>query len=336
MKISSFLYIATLAITLSLGTNITHAKPLQDYVPVLDNVKNNAFQIDPKKGYLVKQVKPNVYVITDGIWQSAFITTGKGVILLDAPQSFGQHIIKAVTETTREPIKMLIYSHSHVDHIGGSQQLKNIPDLKILANKHIAQFLMEKNDPRRIAPTETYSGNHVVKMGSETIQLNQHGNYHSTENDVFFYLPQRKFLMVIDSLTPGYVPFMDFDLTHNFHEYLKMFDAILSYDFDVFVGGHLSQVGTAEDVRITQAYVKDVYETVKRVHAQTNQFEIMSDTAKKVGWDNKFLLFKVFLEHIIDESAKEIEARWINKLAGVDVWAKSHARTALIYVRWDD
>jgi hypothetical protein len=129
---------------------------------------------------------------------------------------------------------------------------------------------------------------------------------------------------------------MDFDLTHNFHEYLKMFDAILSYDFDVFVGGHLSQIGTAEDVRTTQAYVKDVYETVKRVHAQTNQFEIMSSTAKKIGWDNKFLLFKVFLEHIIDESAKEIEARWINKLAGVDVWAKSHARTALIYVRWED
>jgi len=36
---------------------------------------------------------------------------------------------------------------------------------------------------------------------------------------------------------------------------------------------------------------------------------------------------------VIDESAKEIESRWINKLVGVDVWAKSHARTALIYVR---
>ncbi len=251
MKTSLLLYIITLVVILIPGINVTHAKSLHDYVPVLDSVKNNAFQVDQKKGYLVKEVKPNVYVITDGIWQSAFVTTGKGVILLDAPQSFGQHIIKAVAEVTDEPIKMLIYSHSHVDHIGGSQQLKNIPDLKILANKHVAQLLAEKNDPRRITPTETYSGNHVVKMGSETIQLNQHGNYHSTENDVFFYLPQRKFFMVIDSLTPGYVPFMDFDLTHNFHEYLKIFDAILAYDFDVFVGGHLTQVGTAEDVRIT-------------------------------------------------------------------------------------
>ena len=336
MKTSSLLYIIILAIIFSFGTNITYAKSLQDYVPLLDGVKNNAFKIDAKKGYLVKLVKPNVYVITDGIWQSAFVTTGKGVILLDAPQSFGQHIIKAVAEVTKESIKMLIYSHTHVDHIGGSQQLKNIPNLKILANKHIAQFLVEKNDPRRIVPTKTYSGNHVVKMGSEIIQLNQYGNYHSAEHDVFFYLPQRKFLMVIDSLSPGYVPFMDFDLTHNFHEYLKMFDTILGYDFDVFVGGHLTQTGTIEDVRMTQAYVNDVYATVKRVHAQSNQFEIMSSTAKKIGWDNKFLLFKVFLDYVIDESAKEIESRWINKLAGVDVWARSHVRTALIYVRWDD
>ncbi|HHI93501.1 MAG TPA: MBL fold metallo-hydrolase [Gammaproteobacteria bacterium] len=337
MKISTLLYNTLYAVTFCLGAiNITHAKPLQDYVPVLDQVKNNAFQIDQKKGYLVKKVKPHVYVITDGIWQSAFITTGKGVILLDAPQSFGQHITQAVAETTDEPIKMLVYTHSHVDHIGGSQHLKNIPGLKIIAHQAVADFLKEKNDPRRLLPTQTYSGDHVINMGSETIHLDHHGNYHSTESDTFVYLPQRRFLMVIDSLAPGYVPFRDFDLTHNFHEYLKMFDAILDYDFDVFVGGHLTQIGTAKDVRTTQAYVQDVYQTVKRMHSQANQFEIMSAAAKKIGWDNKFALFNVFLEHIVEESAREIEARWIDKLAGVDVWAKSHARTALIYVRWDD
>jgi len=336
MKLSYLPRIATLAIILILGANTALAESLQDYVPVLDKVKNNAFQVDQKKGYLVKQVKPHVYVITDGIWQSAFVTTGEGVILLDAPESFGQHIIQAVAETTNEPIKMLIYTHSHVDHIGGSQYLNNISGLKILASQPVTDFLVEKNDPRRLVPTHTYSGDYVVNMGTETIRLDYHGNYHSTESDVFVYLPKRKFLMVIDSLAPGYVPFRDFDLTHNFHEYLKMFDAILNYDFDVFVGGHLTQIGTAEDVRITQAYVKDVYQTVKRIHTETNQFDIMGAAAKKIGWDNKFALFNVFLEYIVDKSAKEIEARWIDKLAGVDVWAKSHARTALIYVRWDD
>lgn len=34
--------------------------------------------------------------------------------------------------------------------------------------------------------------------------------------------------------------------------------------------------------------------------------------------------------------SREIEQRWMDRLAGVDVFAEDHVRTALIYVRWDD
>jgi len=59
------------------------------YVPVLPAVKARALAVDPAKGYLVKEVKPGVFVITDGVYQSAFVTTGEGVVVLDAPESFG-------------------------------------------------------------------------------------------------------------------------------------------------------------------------------------------------------------------------------------------------------
>ena len=49
---------------------------LPNYVPVLPQIKARALAVDPQKGYLVKQVKPDVYVITDGLYQSAFVTTG--------------------------------------------------------------------------------------------------------------------------------------------------------------------------------------------------------------------------------------------------------------------
>jgi hypothetical protein len=39
---------------------------------------------------------------------------------------------------------------------------------------------------------------------------------------------------------------------------------------------------------------------------------------------------------VIAEAAAEVQARWIDKLAGVDVIVDSHVRTALIYARWDD
>ena len=43
-----------------------------------------------------------------------------------------------------------------------------------------------------------------------------------------------------------------------------------------------------------------------------------------------------FLDAIVQESYREIRDRWINRLAGVDVFGESHAETMMIYVRWDD
>src|SRR5580658_8115909 len=96
------------------------ADTLPDYAPLLPQVKAKAPVIDPAKGYILQKLKPDVYMITEGAYESVFITTGKGVVLFDAPPSFAQHISQAVAETTGEPIVELVYSHMHVDHIGGA------------------------------------------------------------------------------------------------------------------------------------------------------------------------------------------------------------------------
>jgi len=44
----------------------------------------------------------------------------------------------------------------------------------------------------------------------------------------------------------------------------------------------------------------------------------------------------VGFERITAKAVAELQARWIDKLAGVDVFVDSHVRTALIYGRWDD
>ena len=42
------------------------------------------------------------------------------------------------------------------------------------------------------------------------------------------------------------------------------------------------------------------------------------------------------LDGVIDQCTAEIQGRWGDKLAGVDVYGSSHCRAALIYARWDD
>ncbi|MEO7791063.1 MAG: hypothetical protein ABIX28_15985 [Vicinamibacterales bacterium] len=143
--------------------------------------------------------------------------------------------------------------------------------------------------------------------------------------------------MAIDTLAPGYGPFMGFDITSNFHEYMQVFDVLLEYEFDVFVGGHLTHIGNRADVEVAREFTRDVYNTVKRIHGETDLAAVFADTARQIGgFDNKYLLFKRFLDVVAARATAEIEQRWMNRLAGIDVFAEDHVRTALIYVRWDD
>ena len=315
------------------GTDSTEG--LREHVPVLPAVRAKYWNIDPAVGYGVKDFGNGVFALSDNGWQSAFLVTDAGVIVFDAPASYGKHIPEAIAKVTNKPIKMLVYSHIHKDHIGGSVAFKSIPGLKIIALDTASDFLKEMNDPNRLIPTETFKTSKTIKLGDKTVELTRH-NYHSNEGDLFIYVPEAGFLMAVDSVTSGYVPFQDFDLTTNFHEYIKMFDEILAYKFDNFIGGHLTDTGTRRDVEITKEYTNDVYQTVKRIHNGLNERAFDAEIAKTIGPDNEFLIFKALLDKVTRDSLAELEPRWINRLAGVDVWLPSHVRAALIYVRWDD
>jgi glyoxylase-like metal-dependent hydrolase (beta-lactamase superfamily II) len=108
------------------------------------------WKIDPKIGYAVHSVGGGVYVISDNGWQSAFLVTDEGVIVFDAPASFGKSIPSEIAKVTDKPIKMLVYSHAHKDHIGGSAAFKNIKDLKIVSLDTVSDFLKEMDDPEML------------------------------------------------------------------------------------------------------------------------------------------------------------------------------------------
>jgi len=325
----------TVALLAPLAALAQQENALPDFVPVLPAIKAQALDI-PAKGYLVKQVKSDVYVVTDGAYQSVFVTTGKGVVLFDAPPTFAAKLPQAVAEVSREPIVELVYSHSHLDHIAGAEVLnKEIKGLRILAEEGTAALLREKRDPRRPVPTQTFRDHYQLKLGTLHAELKR-SDWHSPAGDLFIYLPQRKFLMAVDTVVAGHVPFLDFDLSTNMHSYLKVFDELLAYDFDVLVPGHLTYLAGRADVQQTKEYAFDVYHTIKRIHDGSDQMATATRAAVKYGWDNKFALYRTVLDGMIDSCTAEVRTRWIDRLAAVDVFGASHCRAALIYARWDD
>ncbi|MBV8903741.1 MAG: MBL fold metallo-hydrolase, partial [Acidobacteriia bacterium] len=253
---------------------------LPDYAPLLPSVKAKAPAIDPKKGYLVQALKPGIFMITEGAYESVFATTGQGVVLFDAPPSFAQHIVAAVSEQTKEPIVMLVYTHVHVDHIGGAGFiLQNNPSLQILAENGTAEFLREMNDPHRPVPTHTFKDHETLRLGSLNADMNV-GHWHSPEGDLLISIPDKKFVICIDSMSAGATPFMGLDLTMNMHEYLKIFDTLLAMDFDVMVPGHHNTPATKQDVQTAKDYVNDVYGTISRILAGDHR-ALMARAAQK-------------------------------------------------------
>ncbi len=310
-------------------------KDIRDYRPVLAKTLERALPLDPQTGLWVEEVKDDLWVVTDGIWQSAFLTTGKGVVVFDAPASYGEKLIATIGSKTKEPITHLVYSHGHKDHIAGAAQFKSLPNLEILAHQEVDRYLRELKDPSRPVPTRTFGESFTLRIGDQEVELSAKGPYHSSEADIVIFFPRQKVLYAIDSVTPGWVTFQNLDLTANVHEYLKIGEVLLAYDFDLFVGGHLTQLGNRREVELAVQYTDELLEAGRRAFTGTGMVETMAKAASQVGWDNKFLLFRFYQETMVAACAEEMTTRWADKLSGLDVWIDGHCDKVITYLRVD-
>src|SRR2546429_4175060 len=139
-----------------MGTSNTTAEALPDYAPVPRSALGPALN---EQGYYVGRVERNLYWVTDGTYQSAFLTTSDGVVLLDAPPTIGNNIKRAVDEIAAangvsNKVTHLVYSHHHADHAGASSLFgKNVVRI---GHEETRRPLLRDNDPARPAPDEAF------------------------------------------------------------------------------------------------------------------------------------------------------------------------------------
>ena len=78
-----------------LNISVGNESTLPDYAPVPRAALGPALN---EQGYYVGRVERNLYWVTDGTYQAAFLTTADGVVLLDAPPTIGHNLQRAVDE----------------------------------------------------------------------------------------------------------------------------------------------------------------------------------------------------------------------------------------------
>ncbi len=149
-----------------------------------------------------------VYIFRNGNHQAMFVVTRDGVIATD-PVAYGRPqggaaYVAEIRKVTDKPIKYLIYSHHHYDHVAGGQAFKDA-GAKIIAHKKAKERLAVLGDPATPLPDETFDEKRTINLGGTALELTYIGLNHS-DSSLVMRLPKEKIIFVVDFLPVGSIP----------------------------------------------------------------------------------------------------------------------------------
>jgi glyoxylase-like metal-dependent hydrolase (beta-lactamase superfamily II) len=248
---------------MNMTTSSPHADSttqLRDYLPVPEAAFGPALN---EQGYYVGRVERNLFWVTDGTYQSAFLATPDGVVLFDAPPTIGHNLRRAVDEVAAaegigNTVTHLVYSHHHADHAGAANLFGD--DIVRIGHAETRRLLLRDNDATRPAPEVTFEDHYTLRVGGERVELAYHGPNHSPDN-IYIHFPDHDAIMLIDIVNSGWVPIYNLNLSEDVPGYINAPDQAMTYPWKHFIGGHLGRLGTRDDLVLHQQYIGDIIDS---------------------------------------------------------------------------
>jgi glyoxylase-like metal-dependent hydrolase (beta-lactamase superfamily II) len=224
----------------------------------------------PRPAFATTKVEgtDNVYVFRYGNHQSMFVVTPEGVIATD-PIGYGRPqavvtYVEEIKKVTDKPIKYLIYSHHHYDHIAGGKPFQDA-GAKIIAHKKAKERLAVLKDPATPLPDVTFDRTRTITLGGTALELTYVGLNHS-DSSLVMRLPKEKIIFVVDFLPVGSVPgrgMIDFYPL----ETESAIKQVLAMNWERLIPGHPGtpgdRLGTKKDAQDQLTFLQDASEAVK-------------------------------------------------------------------------
>jgi glyoxylase-like metal-dependent hydrolase (beta-lactamase superfamily II) len=244
----SGLAIATLA---AIATTAAHAQPQR-----------------PQSQTTKVEGTDNVYIFRYVNHQSMFVVTKDGVIATDPiglarPQAVTTYIdeIKKVSD---KPIKYVIYSHHHYDHIAGGKPFKTL-GATFFAHENVKARLAPLKDPDTVLPDRTVgNGGSVITLGGTRLELHYVGRNHS-DSSLVMRLPKEKIIFAVDFLPVGQVPGVAMVDSYPM-EWEESAKKVLAMDWQRLIPGHPGpgdRLGTKDDAQNMLTLLQDASAEVK-------------------------------------------------------------------------
>src|SRR2546430_394875 len=250
----------------------------------------------------------NVYIFRYVGHQSMFIITPDGVIATDPigeRRPAAKPYIEEIQKITKAPIKYVIYSHSHFDHIAGGKPFKDLG----------AVFIAHRNAQKRIAalkPADVVvpdqvvdTAKKVISLGGTTLELNYVGFNHS-DSTLVMRLPKEKIIFTVDWIPIKGIQFRGMADTYvpDIEEGLKK---VIAMDWETLIPGHPGpggkQTGTKDNAREELAYLQDLSAAVKQAVSEGKSY---ADAQKEIklpkyeAWPNYNAFLPMNIERYYD------------------------------------
>jgi glyoxylase-like metal-dependent hydrolase (beta-lactamase superfamily II) len=251
----------------------------------------------------IRQLKPDLYMITGGGANTLVRVTKEGLIVVDTKNPGDENfnrVMEEIRSVSKLPVRYVINTQHHPDHVGNNQKFIDA-GAKVIALDALKTHMA--SDPRTKAipglPTETFAKEHVLKFGGAEVRLYSFGRGHSG-GDTMVYFPDSRVVMVSDQMTDN-APLVDFANGGSALGWVPILDGVLKLDFEMAIPGRGEPKSRAE----VQAYRDRFATLVSRASEAIKKGATREQLAEQVKTDDLgWQLNPQFFGSLYDELSK--------------------------------
>ena len=235
----------------------------------------------------------NVYIFRNGNHQSMFIVTKDGVIATD-PVAYGrptggQAYLDEINKVSGgKPVKYVVYSHHHFDHIAGGKAFKDA-GATFYAHKRAKERLVQLKDPHTVIPDQIVGdGGGAITLGGTRLELLYLGLNHS-DTTLVMRLPKEKIIFLVDTIPVGSFPGRGFIDIYPL-ETEAFIKRLLALDWERMIPGHPGQpnnrLGTKKDAQDILTLMQDASAEMQKLAQEGKCWEPAERDFKLPKYEN--------------------------------------------------
>lgn len=228
----------------------------------------------PVAGWDITQLGPGYYSFRYTGTRNVFLITPRGVIVTDPIEPAAARILRdELRKLTDQPVKYVVYSHQHWDHVLGGQVFADEGATFVSHANCLAHF-DDRPNPQLVRPGLTFRGErHVLRLGGRALTLRWLGSNHG--DCLVVMTPDGTDLpFVVDLATAGGMP-LPMIPDYSLHHWVRALRELEGWSFTQYVGGHGPVLAHESRLGERREYLEALLaETKKEMDAGTPEAQI--------------------------------------------------------------